>query len=176
MAIPIAKDRVVKIAYRITDTEGRLLDERTPADQYEYIHGRGVIVPPVERVLVGHTAGHRAEVSVSPREAYGDYRPELVTEVSREDFPRGLKVEVGMKFNTSNENGEAMIIRVIEIDDTSVTVDGNHPLAGLNLIFDVRILDVREATPRELETGVIGDITIGTGWEDPEGGSSGSLH
>lgn len=163
MAIKVEANRVVKIAYRITDASGRLLEERTPENAYEYIQGGGQIVAPVERALHGRTAGFSTEVSCTPRDAYGEYDPSLVAEIPRAKFPAGGAVEVGMKFNTLGPGGNNVIVRVIEVDDAVVTVDGNHPLAGLDLIFDVRVLDVREATEHELSEGRVHAASSGRG-------------
>lgn len=149
MALTIEEGRVVLLAYRIVDSNGRVLDERTPEQPYEYIHGYAQIVPPVERAVQGRTAGFTAEVSVSPRDAYGDYDPGLVIDIPRANFPSNVEVKVGMKFNTTDPHGRQMAVRVIETSDEEVTVDGNHPLAGLDLIFEVKILSVREPSPAE---------------------------
>lgn len=160
MALKITADRVVTITYRITDLEGRVLDECTPAQPYEYIHGRGQIVEPVERLLEGKTAGFTGEVNVSPRDAYGEYNPALVVELPRTHFPPGLDLKVGMKFNTMAADGKPVTVRVTSVDGDKVTIDGNHPLAGINLIFELRVLNVREATPDELDTGRIAEIIV----------------
>lgn len=153
MAIKIEQDRVVQLAYRIVDIEGHLLEEKTPENSYEYLHGRGQIVPPVERALEGKTAGFRAEVTVLPRDGFGEYDPSLVAELKRAHFPNGSQIDIGMKFNTLNPSGQTITVRVIEIDGDGISVDGNHPLAGLEVIFDLRVLDVREASEKEIETG-----------------------
>ena len=173
MALKIEADRVVKLAYRITDKEGRVLDERTPEHSYEYLHGRGQIVAPVERRLEGKTAGYTAEISVSPREAYGEYQNSLVAELPRSQFPKNIEIKVGMKFSTQNKDGQTIPIRVTAIDGETVTVDGNHPLAGIDLMFDLRVLDVREATADEIESGRAGETAVsGAGARS----GSGTLH
>jgi FKBP-type peptidyl-prolyl cis-trans isomerase SlyD len=153
MAITIENDRVVRLAYRITDKEGRLLEEKTPEHPYEYLHGRGLINAPVEKALEGKTAGFRVDVFVSPREAYGEYDASLVAEMPRGSFPAGVEVTVGQRFNTLDRQGRTITVRVIDVEDDVVTVDGNHPLAGLEVFFEVRVLDVREATEAEIRTG-----------------------
>jgi FKBP-type peptidyl-prolyl cis-trans isomerase SlyD len=149
MAITIEDGRVVQLSYRIVDSTGRVLDERTPEQPYEYIHGQSQIVPPVERAVQGRTAGFTCEVNVTPRDAYGDYKPALVIDIPRSNFPANLEVKVGMKFNTTDPDGRTLNVRVIETSDEAVTVDGNHPLAGLDLIFEVKVLSVREPSPAE---------------------------
>ena len=145
MAIRVEAGRVVVLAYRMSDQNGRLLEERTPEEPFEYIQGSGAIVAPVERAIEGKTPGYQAEILVTPREGYGEYHSGLVTDVSRAALPPGIAVAVGMKFNTTDTEGKPMTVRVIEVDDKNVTIDGNHPLAGLELIFELRVLDVREA-------------------------------
>jgi FKBP-type peptidyl-prolyl cis-trans isomerase SlyD len=149
MAITIEEGRVVQLSYRIVDSNGRVLDERTPEQPYEYIHGQSQIVPPVERAVKGRTAGYTCEVSVAPRDAYGDYNPNLVIDIPRSNFPTSVEVKVGMKFNTTDPEGRTLAVRVIELSDDVITVDGNHPLAGLDLIFEVKVLSVREPSPAE---------------------------
>ena len=159
MAIRIANDKVVTIAYRLLDSDGRLLEEKTPEAPYEYVHGRGLIVPPVERALEGKTAGFRAEISITPRDGYGEYDANLVGEIPRSHFPPGVELSVGMKFDTQNALGQKHTVRVLEIEDEMVTVDGNHPLAGLELVFEVRVLDVRDASGEEKESGRVKTVS-----------------
>ncbi len=145
MAIRVEEGRTVVITYRLTDAEGRLLEERTPENPYEYVQGSGQINAAIERAVEGKTAGYQAEIFLTPKEGYGEYNPALVVDVPRARLPAGVEVAVGMKFNTTNAKGEPLTVRVIEIAEKAVTVDGNHPLAGLELIFELRLLDVREA-------------------------------
>ncbi len=141
MALRIEPGRTVRIAYRILDTEGHLLEERTPEKPYEYRQGDGQIVGPVERGLAGKTAGFRAEIAVSPQDGYGAYDPSLVSDLPRASFPSET-IKVGMKFNTVDPRGQQVTVRVIEVDQDTISIDGNHPLAGLDLIFEVHVLEV----------------------------------
>ena len=143
MATKIAAGSTVRITYRIIDDDGKVLEEKTPENFYEYVHGESQIVPAVERALEGKTAGFQAEVSVDPHDGYGEYDESLLAELDRRKFPKGVKLTEGMKFTTEGKRGE-VTVRVIEIDGDHVTVDGNHPLAGLHLIFDVKVLEVFE--------------------------------
>jgi FKBP-type peptidyl-prolyl cis-trans isomerase SlyD len=153
MAIRIQNNRVVRLAYRLTDSDGRLLEDRTPENAFEYVQGTGQVLPSIERIVEGRTAGFCTELQVSPREAYGDYNPALVTEMARDKFPKDIEIHVGMKFNTTGPNGTPITVRVIEMDEKTVTIDGNHPLAGLELIFELRVLEVSEGSPAASNTG-----------------------
>lgn len=155
MAIRVAHGRVVRLAYRLTDANGSLIEDRTPENPFEYIQGKGQIVPALEKIVEGKTAGFQAEVQLSAREGYGEYKPALVAEIPTSKFPTGSEIAVGMKFNTTGPGGQPITVRVIEVDEKKVTVDGNHPLAGVELIFELRVLDVREASEVEAEDGAV---------------------
>lgn len=155
MAIRVAKDRVVTLAYRLTDSDGRLIEDRTPENPFEYIQGLGHVLPAIERVLEGKTAGFQWEIQVPPRDAYGAYKSSLVAEVPASHFPHASDVAVGMKFNTVGPDGGAITVRVIEVKEDMITIDGNHPLAGIELVFALRVLGVREATEDEIECGAV---------------------
>lgn len=152
MGLKIENGRKVTIAYRILDHEGRVLDEKTPAEPHVYIQGDGEILPAVERSLIGKTPGFQTEVSVSARDAYGEYDQGLVTELPRSDFPPGMPLDVDMKFDTLGPDDEPLTVRVIEISKDAVTIDGNHPLAGIDLIFDIRVLHVADQEASSLDT------------------------
>jgi len=151
MALRIEPGRIVRLAYRILDSDGRVLEEFTPEQPYEYRQGEGQIVGPVERALAGKTAGFRAEISVTPRDGYGDYDPSLVGELPLSGFPNGIQIKVGIKFNTIGPDLRNITIRVIGVDEDVVSVDGNHPLAGLDLVFAIQVLEVLEGEPNESE-------------------------
>jgi FKBP-type peptidyl-prolyl cis-trans isomerase SlyD len=153
IALKVSTDHVVTITYRILDPDGQVIDQRTPDEPYQYMQGRGQIVGPVERILEGQTPGFSAEVFVSPREGYGIYDPSLVADIARDQFPKNVELKIGMKFNTAGPSGDPMTVRVIEFNNKVATVDGNHPLAGIDLTFEVKLLDVREATSSEIEIG-----------------------
>jgi FKBP-type peptidyl-prolyl cis-trans isomerase SlyD len=168
MAIKIKGDCVVKLVYRLTDTKGQVLEERTPEHPYEYLQGHGQILPALEKLVEGKTPGFRAELQLGPRDGYGEFNPSLVTEVSRTVFPHGMEITQGMKFSTQGPHGQPIVVRVLDVNEKTVTVDGNHPLAGIEIIFELRVLDVREATPEEIENGRVD--------EEPEDPRKTTLH
>jgi FKBP-type peptidyl-prolyl cis-trans isomerase SlyD len=145
MAIQIKSGCKVQMTYRLLDTAGSVLEEKTPDSPYEYIQGEGQILPAIERIVEGKTAGYQFEVQLSPREAYGEYNSALVTDVKREVFPAEVEISQGMKFSTQGPTGRPVVVRVLEVDDEVVTIDGNHPLAGIEIIFELRILEVTAA-------------------------------
>ncbi|MHB1203654.1 MAG: FKBP-type peptidyl-prolyl cis-trans isomerase [Acidithiobacillus sp.] len=148
----IAKDKVVTIDYTLTDEEGELIDSSEGEEPLIYLHGHHGIIPGLENALAGHRAGDNVQVSIPPEEGYGDWEEDLVEVVGVEDFDDPEELEVGMQFETMTEEGSKMAT-VIDIEGDDVTVDLNHPLAGMTLNFDVTVLGVRDATTEELAHG-----------------------
>ncbi len=155
MSQKVQVNSVVTITYLLTDDQGNQLEARTPDEPAVYIHGHGQLLPALEDALEGKTPGFTAKVHVKPDHAYGEYQPDLVVDMPRSSFPASIDIKVGMKFNTSGPTGKPQIVRVTEFDDRVVTVDGNHPLAGVPLNFEIRLIDVRPATNEEKKTGEI---------------------
>jgi FKBP-type peptidyl-prolyl cis-trans isomerase SlyD len=149
----IADQRVVTIDYTLTDERGEVLDSSNGEEPLTYIHGTGNIVPGLETALMGKSAGDSVKITIPAAEGYGERDEELVQDVPRDRFP-GEDIEVGMRFHAQGSEG-SQVVTVVAVDDSKVTVDGNHPLAGMNLAFDVKVLEVREATAEELAHGHI---------------------
>lgn len=148
----IANQKVVTLRYRLTDNDGEVIDESTDAEPLAYIHGAGGIIPGLEAALQGKKAGDSMKVTVSPGQAFGERDESLLRAVPRGTFEGVNDLQVGMQFQT--DAGEGMeVVTVINIDGDQVTIDGNHPLAGVTLNFDVTVLGVRDATGEELAHG-----------------------
>lgn len=149
----IGKNSVVTLSYRLTDDEGKLLEASDPA--ISYLHGGyDGIFPMVEEVLEGKAEGFDCTVSMEPEEAFGEYDDSLRRAEPRNLFP--AQVKVGMQFEGQPEGAsrdESILYTVTEVSDEQVVVDGNHPLAGKHLVFACTVLDVRPATPDELQHG-----------------------
>lgn len=148
----IANDKVVTIHYTLTNAAGEVLDSSEGAEPLAYLHGHGNIIPGLENALAGKTAGEKMDVSVAPAEGYGERVAELIQEVSRDLFDTEDDIKPGMQFHAQSDQGPR-VVTVVEVTDTVVTIDGNHPLAGETLKFDVEITEVRDATAEELEHG-----------------------
>lgn len=148
----IKAQSVVAIHYTLTDDEGVELDSSRGQNPLTYLHGGGNIIPGLERALVGRRAGDKLQVEVAAADAYGEFIDDMVQAVPLSAFGEGTEVTVGMRFTARNEDRELAVV-VTRIEGDSVTVDGNHPLAGKNLHFDVDVIAVRDATPIELSHG-----------------------
>jgi FKBP-type peptidyl-prolyl cis-trans isomerase SlyD len=148
----IAANTVVTLEYVLKDDSGEILDS-SDGEPLEYLHGQGQLVPGLERELDGKKAGDSLEVTVPPEDAYGAHDPDRVIEVERGELPEDLLPEVGMELNTEGPDGEPLIMWITEVNDESVTLDGNHPLAGQTLFFSIDVRAVRAATEEELSHG-----------------------
>ena len=149
----IAQDKVVLIHYTLTDDSGEVLDSSSGGDPLAYLHGKGNIIPGLEKALEGRAVGDKLDVKVEPAEGYGDRDERLVQSVPRRAFGDVSKVEPGMQFHAQTSEGQARVVTVTRVQGDMVMVDGNHPLAGQSLNFAVEVADVRDATAEELEHG-----------------------
>ncbi|MFA6541238.1 MAG: peptidylprolyl isomerase [Bacteroidota bacterium] len=148
----IQQHSVVSINYTLRDDAGNILDSSDGREPLAYIHGMGNIIPGLEASLENKTAGESIQVTVAPAEAYGEFDAGQIAAVPRSQFSGIADLEVGMQFTASGPQGDQMVT-ITKIEGDTVTVDGNHPLAGMTLHFDVSIVNVRIATAEELEHG-----------------------
>jgi FKBP-type peptidyl-prolyl cis-trans isomerase SlyD len=148
----IQDKRVVSLSYTLKDDNDQIIDQSTDGS-FCYLHGASNIIPGLEDSLTGKQAGDELSVRVSPEDGYGARDENRIQEVPREMFPDDTEIETGMQFHAQSPDGQQIVVMVAKVDEKTVTVDGNHPLAGVPLNFDVRILDVRDATTEELEHG-----------------------
>ena len=148
----ISDKSIVSINYTLKDDEGNLLD-KSESEPLSYMHGVGNLIPGLEKELDGKTAGDKINVSIPPEDAYGEFQSSLVQEVSKEMFQGVEKVEPGMQFEARGADDNTMLVRIDRVEGDKVTINGNHPLAGMTLNFDVDVVEVREATEEELEHG-----------------------
>mgnify|MGYP001814738028 FL=1 len=148
----IADKMVVTIDYTLKDDNGTVLDSSTEGN-FAYLHGAHNIIPGLENALSGKLAGDEVEVSVSPGEGYGERNDSMIQSVPRDMFDSEQEIQVGMQFHAQSPEGEMIVVTVTDVADDDITVDGNHPLAGVNLNFGVKVVDVREASQEEIEHG-----------------------
>jgi len=159
----VEKNRVVSIDYKLTDSDGEIIDSSEGAEPLVYLHGNSNLIPGLEKELEGKKAGDKITCVVGAAEAYGDFDENLVFSVKKSNFAEPDKIEEGMQFEAHGEDG-ARVVTVVSIEGDNVRVDANHPLAGEDLHFDVAVVDVREATAEELSHGhVHGDHSCGCG-------------
>ena len=152
----VEKNKVVEIGYTLKDDSGRILDSSEGSEPLSYIQGIGNLIPGVENALEGKSSGDRIEVTVPPETGYGVRDDSLVLSIQRDKFSEVEDLKEGLRFKMDTPDGP-MVFAVVKIDESEVLVDGNHPLAGMTLDFDITVQSVREATSEELEHGHVHD-------------------
>ena len=155
MTLLIGDNVVVSMHYTLTDADGTVIDSSAGAEPLDYLHGAGNIIPGLESALIGKSEGQEAQVVVQPEDGYGEVVPELIQSVDRSAFEGVDEIEVGMAFHAQSADGQMRQIEVRAIDGDEIIVDGNHPLAGVELHFDVKIVALRAATEEELAAGQV---------------------
>ena len=148
----IGDQKVVTLHYTLTDSEGTVID-KSEDGSFAYLHGARNIIPGLENALTGKSAGDELTVSVAPDDAYGARDEAMTQQVPKNMFEDANEIAVGTQFHAQGPNGETLIVTVMEVQEEHVVVDGNHPLAGVDLNFDVKIVDVRDASEEEIEHG-----------------------
>ena len=146
----ITKNSRVVFNYTLTDDQGRVLSSSEPHGPLDYIHGTGTLIPGLEKNMEGKKVGDAFDTVVHPEEGYGKRREELVHVLPKEQFGFEGKIEVGMQFQADTPSG-VVNLTVVNVTDKDVTVDANHPFAGMNLNFKVSIVECRPATQDELD-------------------------
>jgi FKBP-type peptidyl-prolyl cis-trans isomerase SlyD len=144
----IAERTVVTFHYTLKNASGEVIDSSIGADPMPYLHGAGNIVPGLEAQMLGKRAGDKFQAIVAPEDGYGMPNQAMVQQVPRSAFPSGQALEVGMQFGVQTPQGP-LAVTITKLEAEHVTIDGNHPLAGQSLHFDIEITEVRDATLEE---------------------------
>jgi FKBP-type peptidyl-prolyl cis-trans isomerase SlyD len=151
-------NKVISIEYTLNDaTTKEKLDTNVGGAPLEFITGQGQIIPGLEKEIDTLAKGESVDVVVQPEEAYGEYSADALQTLPKEQFA-GVDLTEGMTLYGTGENGETVQVTVKSLGENDVTIDYNHPLAGKTLMFNVSILDVRDATDEEIQMGVVGGM------------------
>jgi FKBP-type peptidyl-prolyl cis-trans isomerase SlyD len=150
--LAIAPNTHVTLDYELRDDEGDLLDASAEdgGEPIRYVHGYGMIVPGLEAALVGLHAGDERDIMVPAEAGYGEYDEELLLTIDRKEMPDPAAVEVDDELVAEAPDGGELDLKVIEVRENEVVCDANHPLAGMNLRYKVKVRDVRPATDDEI--------------------------
>jgi len=151
MSLTITDNLVVSITYTLTNDDATVLDSTEESGPMDYLHGADNIIQGLEDGLEGKQVGDKLKVRVDPEDGYGEVFTELMQVVDLASFEGVESVEVGMQFESETDDGELEIVTIKSVEGNEVTIDANHPLAGVTLNFDVEIVGVREATAEEIE-------------------------
>lgn len=152
----VEKDKVVSIAYTLKNDAGQIIDSSEENGDLSYLHGHDNIVEGLESALDGKAVGDSVETTVEPEQGYGVRDESLLFTVERSKMP-DEELTIGMQFAAQDKAGNQHVMTLVEIEDDTVKLDGNHPLAGERLHFDVQVSDVRDAQAVELEHGHVHD-------------------
>lgn len=148
----VADNMAVSIHYTLTNDKGEVLDSSIGDEALVYLHGEGNIISGLEKALDGKTVGDKFNVRLAAADAYGELMEDRVQVISRAMFEGVDELEVGMQFQDDVSDGPG-IVTITNIDADNITIDGNHPLAGEPLTFDVEVVAIRAATEEELDHG-----------------------
>ena len=146
----ITQDKIAQLDYKLT-VDGEVIDQSEAGEPLTYLHGHSNIIPGLEKALEGKAAGDSLQVTVQPEDGYGERDEDNVEELDRTDFEDD--VEIGATYYAQSEDGSVIPFTVMAVNGDTVQVDFNPPLAGMTLNFDVKVLDVRDATAEELDHG-----------------------
>ncbi len=146
----IEKNSVVSIDYKLTDEQGIVIDTSEGRQPLTYLHGVGALIPGMENALTGKAVGEKFTVTIQPEEAYGQRDESLLRVIAAEELKDIPDLRVGTQLQADTEAG-VKVFTVIKIEGDKVGIDGNHPLAGVTLNFDLDVKEVREATAEEIE-------------------------
>lgn len=165
----VKENKIVSIEYEVLNqASNELLDSNKGGAPLEFLVGSGQVISGLENALMGANIGDNIKATIAPEDAYGIYQSDFLQEVPRDQF-EGIELKAGMTLFGQGEDGQTVQVSVKDFNDTSVIVDYNHPLAGKTLCFDVKVLDVRDASEDEiLHAG--GGCGCGSGHDHHGGG------
>ena len=144
--------QVVSMEYTLR-VDGEITDSSEGREPLEFVHGAGNIIPGLEREMTGMEVGESKDVLVAAADGYGEEDEKAFMDVPRDQFPKEIPMKVGTELQVQNQAGQPMYARIDMVGDKSVRLDFNHPLAGKELYFSVKVVGVRDATPEEKEHG-----------------------
>jgi FKBP-type peptidyl-prolyl cis-trans isomerase SlyD len=150
--LKVQNGQVVSMEYTLK-VDGVVTDSSEGREPLEFVHGAGNIIPGLEREMTGMTVGDSKDVVVVAAEGYGEQDKEAFMEVPRDQFPDEIPMKVGTELQVQNQAGQPMFARIEKVEDKNVRLDLNHPLAGKDLHFSVKVVNLRDATVEEIEHG-----------------------
>lgn len=151
----IGPNSVVSIEYTLRDEDGEIIDTSVGSEPLTFIQGQNMLIPGLEKALEGKEPGEELRVLITAEEGYGEYDPEAVRVVKRDQFPADMDLYEGLEIYAETDDGHRQPGSVLAVNGEEISLDFNHPLAGENLDFEVKIHEVRAASAEELAHGHI---------------------
>lgn len=152
----VADDKVVSLDYTLT-VDDQVVDTSEGREPIEFIQGQGQIIAGLEEEIYGMSVGDEKEVTVEAAKGYGEVDPDAKVEINRDDFPEEIPMQPGVEVTLRNQEGRTFQAWIQEVGEKSVRLDYNHPLAGKDLDFSVKVVKLRDATDEELSHGHVHD-------------------
>ena len=159
IALTVQANKVVTIIYSLTNADGVVVHDAA-SKPVNYLHGAGSIPPRLEQALLSHRIGDIVKARLLPDDAFGKRDPDLVCDVPLDEIPASETVEIGGRIVGTDQEGNEVTFVITAIDNGVASLDGNHPLAGQTLIFEVEIQAIRDATDEELRTGKVANPAV----------------
>jgi peptidylprolyl isomerase len=132
----------VKVHYIGTLYDGTLFDSSAGRDPLRFTIGGGLVLPGFEEAVVGMTPGQSKQTTIAAADAYGPRFDEMIVSVEKENLPGDVELEVGQQLQLNQPDGRALLVQVAEVGDTTIVLDANHPLAGSDLNFEIRLVEI----------------------------------
>jgi FKBP-type peptidyl-prolyl cis-trans isomerase 2 len=139
----VKENDTVKVHYTGKLTNGQIFDSSLEREPLEVTIGKGMLIPGFENAIIDMKVNEKKTVEIDKEEAYGDIQKELFHEVQNEQLPEDVKPEIGMGLASKGEDGREHQFRVVDVKDDHIVIDGNHPLAGQNLVFDLEVVEIK---------------------------------
>jgi FKBP-type peptidyl-prolyl cis-trans isomerase 2 len=145
----VKENNTVKVNYTGKLSDGQVFDSSEGKEPIEFTLGQGQLIPGFEKGLIDMKLNEKKTITVAKEEAYGDVNKDLIQEVKKTELPQDMTPEVGMGLVSKSPDGQEMNLMVVEVKEESIVIDGNHPLAGKELVFDLEVIEIKEATVTE---------------------------
>jgi len=139
----VEEGNTVKVHYTGKLKDGQVFDTSEERDPIEFEIGAGQMIPGFEKAVVGMEIDESKTVEIESDEAYGDVNDELFLEVPKSELPDNIEPEVGMQLQVQQQEGQQIPVQITEVKDSSITLDANPPLAGKDLVFDIKVVDIK---------------------------------
>ncbi|MBJ2173715.1 peptidylprolyl isomerase [Aureibaculum sp. A20] len=145
--IQVKENNTVKVNYTGKLSDGQVFDSSEGREPLEFTLGQGQLIPGFEKGLIDMKLNEKKTITIPKAEAYGDVNEQLIQEVNKTELPQDMEPKVGMGLVSKSPDGQEMNLMVVEVKDESIVIDGNHPLAGKDLIFDLEVIEIKDSEP-----------------------------
>ncbi|MFQ3173256.1 MAG: FKBP-type peptidyl-prolyl cis-trans isomerase 2 [Flavobacterium sp.] len=145
----VKENNTVKVHYTGKLSDGQVFDSSEGKEPLEFTLGQGRLIPGFEKGLMDMKLNEKKTITIAKEEAYGEVNQDLIQEVQKSELPQEITPEVGMGLVSKSSDGQEMNLQVIEVREASIVLDGNHPLAGKDLTFDLEVVEIKDTVITE---------------------------